>query len=119
MEIGADKTAHISPTVKPITKLGPPQDTPKPIVCIAAAVNLVTVNESPVFIYKNVYYIHQLHKNYYQIQMWYHTYYIEMYICTYTYIHIYIYTYIHIYICICINFVLNVFWGWPRQIIQL
>ena len=55
MEIRADKTAHILPTVKRITKITPPQDTPKPIVCIAAAINSLTINVSPVFVYKDVY----------------------------------------------------------------
>ena len=53
MEIGADKTAHISPTVKPIKKIAPPQDLSKPIVHSAAAINLLTVNVSPVFLYKD------------------------------------------------------------------
>ena len=64
MEIGADKTAHISPTVKRIKKIVPQQDTPKPIVCIIAAVIAVAVNAFSVFVYKDVCYIHQLHQNY-------------------------------------------------------
>ena len=55
MEIAADKTAHTLPTVKPTTKITPPQDTPKPIVYTVAAINLLAFNASPVFIYKDVY----------------------------------------------------------------